>query len=239
MSRRNLEIALTVLSVGFAVEGAVELYSLLTPGAITPGLGLLFLLPLLIAVVGLAFVWAGRDEWSSVHRHRAQTAASIFGVSILAGIVAAGVVALLVVQPSLGVPGWASALFAGSIAVLVLGTFVTYGYLVYPLTSKAGRVAVLGAILWSVGVSSAVGVVLSGDLSVIVSQIGSRTLTIPSFVGPVDALLDVLFVSFFLLLGAAVEADVAVARGLVSVPERPGAPPVRRGSPSPQGPARD
>lgn len=224
---RNLRIALTVLSIGFALEGIEELYSFLTSGTPVPGASLLFILPLILAVLGLVFVWVGRDEWNDVHRVRARTAGHVFTLSILGGFVAAGVVALLIAVPSIGTPPWAQGLFGAAFGSLVFGTFVVYAYLVFHLVTTWARVAVVLALVWAFVVSVAVSAVLASNLTTILVLINNRTVEIPAFVAPVDLLISYLFVSYFLLLTAYIEAHVAVARGMVTVSSQPGVPVIR------------
>lgn len=228
---RNLRIALTILSVGFALEGVGELYSRIVTGSVVPGGNLLFILPEAIALIGLIFVWVGRDEWNDVHRVRAHTASRVFFLSLLGGFVAAGVLALLVWQPSLGVPLWAEVLFGAAVASLVFGTFVTYAYLVYHLVSPLARVAVFASLVWAFLVSAFAAVILGQNLGTVLSLIQARTVEIPKFVAPVDFLISYLFLSYFLLLAAYVDAHVAVARGLVIVPNQPGVPVTRIAAP--------
>lgn len=227
---RNLRISLTVLSIGFAIEGGGELYTRFVAGSDVPGASLLYLLPLFLTVVGLLFVWVGREEWNQIHMVRIRTANRVFALSLLGAVVAGAVVALLLAIPSLGAPAWAAALFGAAVGSLVFGTFVTYAYLVFHLVSNPGRAAVVLALVWAFVISILVAIYLAGTLATILSIITTRNLSIPAFVTPVDFLVSYLFVSYFLLLAAFVEAHVAVARGLVNVPNRPGMPVTRQPS---------
>ncbi len=219
----NLRICLTVLSVGFAVEGASELYSWATPGADHAGLNVLFLLPTALTVVGLLFVWIGRHEWTELHRQRSRQATLIFGLSLVGGAVAVAEVALLVAYPSIGTPLWAELLFGAAVASLLLGTFVTYAYLVFHLVRAPSQAALAAAVAWAFIVSGVITVVLAGDLPTVLGLIQSRSFTVPSFLAPVSSLISYLFISYFLLLAAYFEAHLAVARGLPpgSVAARP------------------
>jgi hypothetical protein len=212
---RNLRIALTVLSIGFAVEGAGEVYTRVVPGSAAPGASLFYLIPLVLTAVGLLFVWVGREEWNDVHRGRVRSANRAFGLSLLGAVVAAAVLGLLVALPALGTPEWAALLFGAAVASLVFGTFVTYAYLVFHLISNPARVAVALSLIWAFAISVLVAVSLAGALPTILALVRNRTISIPSFVTPVDFLISYLFVSYFLLLAAYVEAHRAVARGLV------------------------
>jgi uncharacterized membrane protein YidH (DUF202 family) len=215
---RNLRISLTILSVGFGIEGVGELYTQFGGGTSAPGLNLLYILPLLLTAVGLLFVWVGRDEWNAVHRAHVSMASRVFALSLLGGVVAAVVLGLLVAVPSLGVPDWAAALFAAAVASLVFGTFVTYAYLVFHLTSNVGKVAVGLSLLWAFAVSVAVAIAIAASVPSILTLIADRALSVPAFVAPVDRLISFLFLSYFLLLVGYVEAHREVARGLRTDP---------------------
>ncbi|MCI4366100.1 MAG: hypothetical protein L3K10_08640 [Thermoplasmata archaeon] len=228
---RNLRISLTVLSLGFAFEGVGEVYTRFFAGAAPPGVTFLFLLPLVLTVLGLLFVWVGREEWNEVHRVRVRTANRVFAYSLLGGVVAGALLALLVEVPSLGTPPWAQAVFGAAVASLVFGTFVTYAYLVFHLVSDSGRVAVVIALVWALIVSVAVAVVIAANLSTVITLVNTPTFSIPNFVAPVEFLISYLFVSYFLLLAAYIEAHVAVTRGLVTVSNRPGVPVTRHSEP--------
>jgi hypothetical protein len=215
---QNLRIALTILSIGFAAEGAAEVYTRLVPGASAPGAGVFYLLPLVLTGIGLIFVWVGREEWNDVHRGRVGSANRAFALSLLGAVVAGAVLALLVAVPSLGTPEWAALVFGAAVGSLVFGTFVTYAYLVFHLISNPARAAVALSLVWAFAISALVAVGIAGALPTILSIIQARTLTIPSFVAPIDALVSYLFVSYFLLLAAYIEAHVAVARGRPTAP---------------------
>jgi uncharacterized membrane protein YidH (DUF202 family) len=231
---RNLRISLTVLSIGFAIEGIGEAYTRFTPGSVAPGTSLLYLLPVVLTTIGLVFVWVGRKEWNEVHLVRVRTANRVFAASLLGGVVAAVVLGLLLFVPSLGTPWWAEWLYGAAVGSLVFGTFVTYAYLVYHLVSVPGRVVVALALAWSLFISIAIAVVIAATLPSVLTLVTTQSLSIPAFVAPVDFLYSALFVSYFLLLVAFIEAHLAVARGQVVVPNVPGAA-VHR-APSPKSP---
>ena len=65
------------------------------------------------------------------------------------------------------------------------------------------------------------GATLAANLSTILTLIEKRQPTLPGFVTPVDALASYLFLSYFLLLAAYVDAHRRVAS---TSPARPGAP---------------
>ena len=210
----NLRISLTILSLGFAIEGAGEAYSLVSSGALLPGTSVVFLLSTIVTLLGLLFLFLGRHEWNELHRARARRTNQIFALSLLGGFVAAGEVALLVVYPSLGAPFWAQALFGAALGSLVLGTFITYAYLVFHLVGRPSKAVLIASAMWALVVSAYVGRVLGGDLPVVLAAVAHRSLTIENLLAPVDYLASYLFVSYFLLFVAYLEAHTVVARGL-------------------------
>ncbi|HTZ62462.1 MAG TPA: hypothetical protein VMC82_07485 [Thermoplasmata archaeon] len=212
----NLRICLTVLSIGFAIEGAGEAYSLASTGALLPGTSIVFLLATAVTLLGLLFLFLGRHEWNELHRSRATRTNQIFALSLLGGFVAAAEVAVLAYYPSIGTPPWAEWLFGAALGSLLLGTFVTYAYLVFHLVRPPSKAILLAAALWALIVSAYIAHDLAADLPTILAAISTRTFTLESLLSPVDYLASYLFVSYFLLFAAYLDAHAVVARGLAS-----------------------
>jgi hypothetical protein len=210
----NLRISLTILSIGFAVEGVAEVYSLTTQGAFLPGTSLIFLLPAVITLLGLLFILVGKHEWDELHSARVRRANTIFGLSLFAALVAISEVALLAIDPAVGTPWWAEALFGGAAAAFLLGTFVTYSLLVFHLVHRPSKVALVAATLWAMIVSAFIGAALATDLPTILGLIGARSMSFDSLVAPIDYLVSFLFLSYFLLLAAYLDAHLTVAHGI-------------------------
>jgi uncharacterized membrane protein YidH (DUF202 family) len=220
----NLRISLTLLSAGFAVEGAGELYSLLTAGSFLPGTSLLFLLPAVVTLLGLLFLLVGRHEWDEVHAARLRRANLIFGLSLLAAVVLAVEVVLLAAHPSIGTPLWAQVVFGAAAGAFLLGTFVTYAQLVFHLVTRPSQGALVASALWALIVSIFVAHTLAADLPSILATIGAHSFSIDYLISPVDYLASFLFVSYFLLLAAYVDAHVTVARRRAVWLRKPSAP---------------
>jgi hypothetical protein len=229
----NIRVSLTILSLGFGIEGGAELYSFLSRGAYRPGVSVLFALPFAMTLAGLLFVWVGQHEWNELHRSRVRQAHLVFGLTLLGAVVAGAVVGALYLQPALGSPLWARGLFGAAVGSLVLGTFVTYTLLVFHLVPRPSKALLLASILWALLVAGFVGLTMAANLPTIMALAAHRTLSVPSFIGPVDSLASYLFVSYFLLLAAYLDAHRTIVRG----PEAPltAAPvPPRGGAGSPQ-----
>ena len=209
----NLRISLTILSVGFAIEGAGEAYSLVSSGALLPGTSIVFLLSTVVTLLGLLFLFLGRHEWNELHRSRAARTNQIFALSLLGGVIAGAEVVLLAAYPSVGSPVWAELLFGASLGSLVLGTFVTYAYLVFHIVRPPSKAVLIASAIWALVVSAYVGRILAGDLPAILAAVANRSLTVEGLVAPVDYLASYLFVSYFLLFAAYLDAHVVVARG--------------------------
>jgi hypothetical protein len=208
----NLRISLTILSVGFAVEGGGEVYSLLTAGSFLPGTSLLFLLPAVVTLLGLLFILIGRHEWDELHQARVRRANLIFALSLLAGFVAAIEVVVLAAYPGFGAPLWAEVLFGAATGAFLLGTFVTYAQLVFHLVTRPSKVALVASTVWALIVSIFIAQTLAADLPSILGLIGAHSFSFEYLISPVDYLASFLFISYFLLLAAYVDAHVTVAR---------------------------
>jgi len=215
----NLRISLTILSLGFAIEGGAELYSVLSRGTFHLGTNLLLLLPAVMTLAGLLFVWVGQHEWNELHRARVRQAHRVFALSLLGAVVAAAVLGVLLLRPSLGTPTWARVVFGGAIGSLLLGTFVTYALLVFHLVPRPSKALLLAALLWALLVAGLVAAAIGSNLPAILGLAQRRSFTMPSFLDPVDSLASYLFVSYFLLLTAYVDAHRAILGG----PAGPGA----------------
>jgi len=210
----NLRASLAILSLGFGIEGSGELYAFVARGAYHPGVGFLFVLPSVVTVAGLLFVGVGQHEWNALHRARVRQAHFVFGLSVLGAFVGALVVPVLVLAPSLGTPAWARGLFGVGVGSLVLGTFVTYALLVFHLVPRPSKALLLAALGWALGVAAFVGGAMASSLPTIVGLVARRTpVPAPTLLGPIGSLVSYLFVSYFLLLAAYVEAHRAVLRG--------------------------
>jgi hypothetical protein len=225
----NLRISLTILSLGFIIEGTGEAYSLVTSGAFLPGTSLVFLASTLVTLLGLLFLFLGRHEWNEMHRARARRTNMIFGLSLLGGFIAATEVAALALYPPFGIPWWAPILFGAALGSLILGTFVTYAYLVFHLVRAPSRAVLVASALWALIVSVYIARVLAGDLPAILAAIAARSLSVDHLLSPVDYLASYLFVSYFLLFAAYLDAHSMVAKG------PPARAPVRRPVASGQG----
>ncbi len=217
----NLRVSLTIPSIGFAVEGGGELYSLLTAGAFLPGTSLLFLVPAAVTLLGLLFLLIGRNEWDERHRARLRRANQIFGLSLLSGFIAGLEVGLLVAYPSIGSPLWAQVLFGVSAGGFLLGTFVTYAQFIFHLVTPASKVVLVVASLWALGVSAFVAQTLASDLPSLLNSIEAHSFSMESLIPPVDYLASFLFLSYFLLLAAYVDAHITVVRRRAAWLERP------------------
>ncbi len=216
----NLRISLTILSVGFAIEGAGEAYSLISTGALLPGTSIVFLLSTAVTLLGLLFLFLGRHEWNELHRARAARTNQIFILSLLGGFIAAVEVVVLWQYPALGTPVWAEWLFGAALGSLVLGTFITYSYLVFHLVGNPSKAVLVVSAIWALLVSAYIARDLAADLPAIVSAVSTRSLTVEGLISPVDYLASYLFVSYFLLFAAYLDAHSVVAKG---PPPKPGA----------------
>lgn len=225
---RNLRISLTILTIGFGIEGGAELYWLLTQGAFLPGSSFLFIFPAIMTGLGLLFILIGRAEWDDRHRTKVHQANMIFGLSLLAGVIATVELSFLAYYPSLGTPLWAGVLFGTALGAFVLGTFITYAQLVFDLVSRPSKAALIAAIVWALLISIFIGLALAAALPAILNFVGTRTLSVGSLVEPINYLASFLFVSYFILLIVYLDAHVTVARGRPKGPVAQIVPPLSR-----------
>jgi len=84
----------------------------------------------------------------------------------------------------------------------------------------------IASAVWALIVSAYIGRVLAGDLPSVLAAIGARSLSVDHLLSPVDYLASYLFVSYFLLFAAYLDAHAIVARGLptattVRIPSAP------------------
>jgi uncharacterized membrane protein YidH (DUF202 family) len=89
----KLRLTLAILSLGFAIEGAIEAYTYLSRSYRLPYAASFFILGPLITLAGILVLWLGRHEWNDLLSRRFRHAHWAFGFSLLALI---GAVALLV-----------------------------------------------------------------------------------------------------------------------------------------------
>ncbi len=218
----NLRVSLAIFSVGFAVEGASDVYSVLSHGSFRPGANFLVYLPVAVTLLGLLFVWVGRHEWNELHRSRVRHAHRVFGASLAGAVIAGAIVGLLAYRPQLGVPLWAEAVFGAAVGSLVFGTFLTYVFLVFHLVGRPSQAVLIASVAWAFAVSALIGATLASNLGGIVALIGHREVSLPSFLAPVDTLSSYLFLSYFLLLAAYADAHRKVAAGRKAPPLAPG-----------------
>lgn len=229
MSRRNLEVALTVLSIGFGLDGFASLYALVHPrGSIFAG-GAFLALPLILGLVGFLFARIGRNEWGLADAKRARDAALIFGASLLGVAVGLGTPLLLTLAGLPGAAQWAPAAVGVAGAVLVIGFVASYVFLLLDLVPAPGRVVLGVALTWASGVAVMVGLLLARNVGPLVSLISQPGLQIPPPLAQVDHVLSFLCVTFLLLFAVSVGALVAVARGRIAVPSSRGAAIARTG----------
>jgi uncharacterized membrane protein YidH (DUF202 family) len=213
MAQGNLRTAITALSVGFGLEGVGELYTLTHPGSTQVGLGILFVLPALLALFGLLVMWAARKGWSANGGARAGAASALFGASMLGGVAAFGVVAVLLDNPALGIPWWAPVAFGLGFGLFVWGTTATYACLLFGLLSRTMQALVAAGLLWALLISALAANVLAANLGTVLSLVQTHVFVVPAFLASVDATIAWLFVTFFILLVASFDAHVTLARG--------------------------
>ena len=219
----NLRASLTAFSIGFAVEGVGALYSTATHSVDLPGGQWLLYLGGVFTVIGLAFLYLGRHEWTEVHRRRVTHAHRVFAVVIVAAAVGGGLVATYVyLAPSAAAPASLAVIVAVTVAVVLVGSYITYILVVFHLVTLAGRIAAFGALAWTAYVAWLLALAVASKFPVYLAFLRHQGPLAPSDVTVVVAPLSLLFVAYFLLLVAYADAHRRVALGLDPAPADPG-----------------
>jgi len=216
----NLRLSLTIFSLGFAVEGAGALYTILSHQTALPGGSTLLLLSPAFTVVGLLALFIGRHEWNEVHARRVRHAHLSFGVAVLLGALAAVPVVLFgVITPTSSPPALASLLFATALGGSFLFGYGTYVLVVFHLLGRVGQtVVVLALVSAAIVIGGLMVPSVAAHLGTYVSAVRSRVLSGSTLSTPITASLGWLFAAYFLFFAAFIAAHHRVARGLAKDP---------------------
>jgi len=220
----KLRLTLAILSLGFAIEGAIEAYTYLSRSYQLPYAALIFIVGPFVTLAGILVLWMGRHEWNDLLSRRFRHAHRTFAFSLLALLVA---VALLVwySYSSAPVPSWASWGFGAAVMASLLLTFATYVLIAFHLTAMVGKALLLLALSWAAVVSFWIGQVLAQNLSAIVSVLQTPTLADSSLSALIAGPESYLALTYALLVIVYIDAFRKVPAGSPKSPSNSVAPP--------------
>ena len=210
----NLRLSLTIFSVGFAIESAVDLYHLVTGSSQLVAGGALFLLGSVATVLGLLFLWIGRHEWNEVHRARVRHAHAAFAAILALGAAAVGPVAYYLYTAHGPLPGWVPTEVGIAVGLSIIVTVWMYVVVVLHLVDFGGK-ALLGlSLAASVPPAYWIGFSVAQNLPTYVNAAMGNPPSLVTQVEPLFQLFSWLFASYLLLLVAFTDAHRRVVRGV-------------------------
>ncbi|MGA8542941.1 MAG: hypothetical protein WB947_05315 [Thermoplasmata archaeon] len=204
-----------MLLVGFAVEGATEVYQFLGRGNLVHG-PLEYYTTLATTILGFYFMFLGLREWHAFHPRarpvRSAAAAGrpwpITGLAIwVGGTAATGVVSIVLGPgPSGAAPFWI-VWPVGGLVVLAFGSFFSgLRKEARLLGSPAGEVLGWTALLWALGVATIAGLVVGDRALHLLFEFVTNWGALITAIAPIVVAMSPLFVTYALLIGAFVPA---------------------------------
>jgi len=230
----SVRIAVLTVYVGFVVKGVAEAYEYFGHSWL-PGTWIdLYWLGPLTTLVGFVLVWRGRHEWEELHANRVRHGHAALATAILTlGLVVAFFVGTAVTGGSTTtLPSWTPLAIAAAITIAVGSAFLGYLFIVYQLVSGAGKVLLVLATAWALVVGLLTGLAVATAFPRLLSGAHTDLWALSSYLTPLSVSTGLLFVSYFLLVGAYHEAYRRV-RSRVRPPAS--APPTVRAHVGPEG----
>ena len=221
----KLRLTLAILSLGFAIEGAIEAYTYLSRSYQLPYAALILILGPLVTLAGIIVLWMGRHEWNDLLSRRFRHAHQTFGFSILALIVAVALLVWYSYGSAAPISWWVSWGFGAAVMASLLLTFATYVLIAYHLTAMVGKALLLLALGWAAVVSFWIGQVLAQDFGAIVLVLQTRTLADGSLNASIAGPESYLALTYSLLTIAYIDAFRRVPAGSPKSPSTSVAPP--------------
>jgi hypothetical protein len=200
--------------LGFAVEGATELYQFLQRGNLVQG-PLAYYSTLATTVLGFILMFLGFREWNAFHPKvalRPHSPAKKARTRFLVGLWLAGTAMIALLDLALGgggsgsAPDWL-AWPVGGLLVLAIGDFFAgLRTLAARWATPAASVVGWTAFLWSTGVAVVAGLVVGDRVVVLLSELVSNWVALVASFGPVVVAMSPLVVGYALMIGAYVPA---------------------------------
>ena len=220
----KLRLTLAILTIGFAIEGAMEAYAYVSRSYRLPYAALIFILGPFITLAGILVLWMGRNQWNDLLSRRFRHAHRAFGLSFVALVVGAATLVWSSYGSVAPISWWVSWAFGAALMASLFLTFATYVLLALHLTAWVGKTLLLLALGWAAVVSFWMGQVLAQDFGAIIQDFQTRTLADGSLNASVAGLGSYFALTYALLIIAYLDAFrrvPAVSRKLASVSVAP------------------
>jgi hypothetical protein len=202
--------AVAVLILGFAVEGATEVYQFVARGNLTQG-PVEYYLTLATTILGFYLMFLGLREWHAFHPRTPRPVPASgkrawpwFGLSLWAGGTAMTALAAVVLDVGAtgATPFWV-AWPVGGIVVLAFGNFF-FGLrrAAHLRGSSWGDVLGWTAFAWSLGVAAIAGLVVGDRALLLLAEFVTNWVSLIASIGPIVVAMSPLFVAYALMVGA-------------------------------------
>jgi hypothetical protein len=204
--------ALSVLILGFAVEGATEVYQFLMRGNLVQG-PLVYYTTLATTLFGFYLMFLGFREWHAYHPKSARSRPVSwpqkrrwpwFGLALWTG----GTAMTAVLGIVLGGGGTEATPFwiawpVGGIVVLAFGNFF-FGLMKLAQLPGLSWANALGwaAFIWALGVSAVSGLVIGDRAILLLTELVTNWVALIESIAPIVVAISPLFVSYALIIGA-------------------------------------
>lgn len=229
----NLRLALTIFTIGFAIEAGEDAYDLVVGSAKGATGETVFLIGAAATLLGILFLTIGRHEWNELHHARVRHAHLTLLVVIVLALAAAGPVAYYGYNSSVAIPSWLAYEVGAAVAASLFFSFVLYAVIVYHLLGSVGRGILVAALVAAIPVVGFVGYLIAGDIPTYLATVRSSPTKLASLVQPIASYLSYMFLAYALFAVAFINAHARVARGLEALEAEAGPSPAKPSPPRP------
>lgn len=213
---QSTRIALLTFLVGFVFEGTTEAYQFVSIGYLSHGWIGFYYVGLVTTGVGFYLMYRGRHEWSDVHHRAVRRGHHLLYTGIALFLLATIAIAILGSVDggpgSSGPPAWMGWGIGGLVAVALGMFFLSLLSLVHHLASRGGRLLAWTAFGWSLGVSVLTGLAVGRDFLTLLQQFFTNPLMLIASFAPLAFVMATLFVTYFLFVGAYLDAYIRLRR---------------------------